>query len=176
MGSTKCLVPYMAELIGVQSKHCSPSSNLHSWQIYPRDVWGPTDVGGREWDQPEWTGKLRRKVCPKIVLAGSQERDSTHGWRMKENKGKAESGQWVKRLDDISHTRKYCVHKERNPKFLYKTQRACVLMMQTQFELVTLLGSKLLVSCHSSSKNKAPNVCSLRDLESHTGPFMVGLM
>jgi hypothetical protein len=52
-----------------------------------------TDVGGREWDQPESTGKLRRKVCPKIVWSGSQEKDWVHGLRMNENKGKAESGQ-----------------------------------------------------------------------------------
>jgi hypothetical protein len=61
--------------------------------MYPRVVGDSTDVGGREWDQPESTGKLRRKVCPKIVWSGSQEKDWVHGLRMKENKGKAESGQ-----------------------------------------------------------------------------------
>jgi hypothetical protein len=33
-------------------------------------VGDPTDIGGREWDQPESNGKLRIKMCPKIVGLG----------------------------------------------------------------------------------------------------------
>jgi hypothetical protein len=50
---------------------------------------------------------------------------------MKEKKGKAESGQWEKRLDDISQAMKYCgYNKNKAQVTLLETQRACVLMMQ----------------------------------------------